>query len=125
MAEYGLHSDFDLELHKKNFVNYLEVLIRPSGEIVYAVPSHQEKAAALACECYGLTRKELDALCPREYYGDYLVWLLKISGSISVWDDFCIAPKVTNRQIAALRRLKMAGVYKGAIPMIPGRKEEK
>jgi len=85
---------------------------------VYAIPSHKEKATALACAKLGVTRRELEEMCPREYYGDYLNWLLQISGSISVWNDFCVAPTVTKKQVASLRKLKLAGIYRGAIPAL-------
>lgn len=37
-----LHSPFNIETHKKTFVNYLEVVITQDGVIHYAIPSHQE-----------------------------------------------------------------------------------
>ena len=37
-----LHSPFDIETHKKTFINYLEVVITSDGVIHYAIPSHQE-----------------------------------------------------------------------------------
>lgn len=114
---YGLFSDFDIEQHKATFVHYLEVLIKEDGTVIYAVPSHQEKAIALACEKLGVSRTELNDMCPREYYCDFMNWLLKISGAIAVWEDFCIAPKVSKKQIGTLKRLKMHGLYKGAIPL--------
>lgn len=115
---YSIYADFDIEQHKQTYTNYLEVLIDPDGRIVYAIPSHKEKATALACAKLGVTRRELEEMCPREYYGDYLNWLLQISGSISVWNDFCVAPTVTKKQVASLRKLKLAGIYRGAIPAL-------
>ena len=38
-----LHAPFDLEIHKKTFIDYLEVIIRPDGTVEYAVPSHLYK----------------------------------------------------------------------------------
>ena len=35
---YSIYSEFDIEQHKKKYVNYLEVLIEQDGRIVYAVP---------------------------------------------------------------------------------------
>ena len=32
---------FDIEIHKKTHHGYLEVMISPSGEIEYAIPSNQ------------------------------------------------------------------------------------
>lgn len=37
-----LHSPFNIETHKKTFINYLEVVITSDGVIHYAVPSHSE-----------------------------------------------------------------------------------
>ena len=115
-AKYNLYSAFDLEKHKQTFVNYLEVLIDEDGTIMYAVPSHQEKAIALACSRLKLSRKQLDELCPKEYYGDYMTWLCMVAKVMAVWNGHCVAVNPTIKQIGALRRLKMAGVYTGPIP---------
>lgn len=123
--EYSIYCDFDIEQHKKKYVNYLEVLIEEDGWIVYAVPSHQEKAIELACQKLRVNRQELMAMCPKEYYFDFLNWLLIVSGTVAVWNDFCSAPTVTKKQIASLRRLKMAGIYKGAVPLMQEEKGEK
>lgn len=117
---YSLYSAFDIDKHKSKYVNYLEVMIEADGTVVYAVPSHQEKAVSLACEKLGVSRMELEAMCPQEYWCDYLRWLLMISGAIAVWDAFCVACTVTKKQVNTLKRLKMAGIYKGAIPFISG-----
>ena len=78
MAEekYGVNSEFDLEQHKKHFVNYLEVMIDEQGKVHYAVPSHQEWAIAASCEKLGVSRQELGDMTPREYYFDWMNWLL-------------------------------------------------
>lgn len=123
--EYSIYCDFDIKQHKKKYVNYLEVLIEKDGRIVYAVPSHQEKAIELACQKLGANRQELMAMCPKEYYFDFLNWLLMVSGAVAVWNDFCSASTVTKKQIASLRRLKMAGIYKGAVPLMQEEKGEK
>lgn len=36
----------------------------------------KEKLIALACQKRGVTRQELNDLCPREYYYDFLTWHL-------------------------------------------------
>lgn len=113
---YDVYSQFDLEKHKQTYVNYLEVLIDEDGTIMYAVPSHQEKGVKLACARLNVSRKELDALCPQEYYCDYMRWLCMIAKVVFVWNDGCVAVNPTIKQIGALRRLKMAGVYHGSIP---------
>lgn len=45
---YGIHSKFDIQKHKATFTGYMEVIIDENGTVMYAVPSHQEKAIALA-----------------------------------------------------------------------------
>jgi len=115
---YGLHSDFDIGKHKENFVSYLEVVIDSDGKIMYAVPSHQEKVAAMACEKLGVSKQELGDMCPREYYFDYITWLCMMAEAVAVWNKHCIAPHLTRKQAGALRKLKMAGLYKGVIPKI-------
>lgn len=116
MSEYNLYCEFDIEKHKQNYTNYLEVIIDSDGKIMYAVPSHQEKLIAMACKKLNVNRPGLDALCPREYWGDYLNWLCQKTEAIAVWNDNYYAANINQKQINALKRLKMAGLYKGGIP---------
>lgn len=115
---YDVYSQFDLEKHKQTYVNYLEVLIDEEGTIMYAVPSHQLKAMNLACARLNVSRETLDAMCPREFWGDYMTWLCMIAKVVAVWNGHCVAVNPTIKQIGALRRLKMAGVYTGPIPKV-------
>ena len=124
MSKYSVYSPFDLEQHKATFTNYLEVLIDADGKVMYAVPSHQEKAVRLVMERLDCTREAVLAMCPPEYYFDYMNWLLMMAGNaMAVWDDMYMAPAPTLKQIGALRRMKMAGVYHGAIPNISVKSE--
>lgn len=122
---YSMDSDFDIEQHKTTFTNYLEVIITRDGTVMYAVPSHQEKAMSLAVEELGKTAQEIADMCPKEYYFDYLNWLLSLTGSAAVWSTLIMAPSLTKAQVATLRRLKMAGLLKAPIPKtICDRKEK-
>ena len=118
---YGVHSPFNIKKHKETFINYLEVLILQDGTIEYAVPSHQEKALELACKKLNKTKHEIESMCPREYYCDYLTWLLGITGSVSVWgnaaEHFIVYKTINKKQISVLRSLKIQGLYKGNIPV--------
>ena len=116
MDKYDVYCDFDLEKHKETYINYLEVMIDKDGKIMYAVPSHQEKAIEMACESKGVDRAELSKLCPKEFYFDFLTWLLMQSGAMAVWNEYYQSYNVTRAQYASLRRLKLAGVYKGTLP---------
>lgn len=115
---YGVHSKFDIQKHKAAFTGYLEVIIDENGTVMYAVPSHQEKAIALAEAKLGKIRKEISDMCPREFYFDYLNWLLSLTGAIAVWSESISAPAITVKQAATLRALKLNGLYKGKIPKI-------
>ena len=114
MKKYDLYSEFDIESHKNTFVNYLEVLIEPNGHVLYAVPSHQELAIKLACKAKGWTREQLNDACPPEYYFDFLVWVLSLTGCISVWNDFYMG-KANEAQLNTLKKMKEAGIYKGDV----------
>lgn len=111
---YDFYCEFDIEQHKKKYPHYLEVLIDEQGEVLYAIPSHQEKAIELCCQKLGVSRKQLDDLCPPEYYFDYLKWLLSICNCISVWTDFYYG-EPNSRQLATLKKLKLYGVYEGSL----------
>lgn len=113
---YSVYSDFDIKQHKATFTNYLEVIITRDGTVLYAVPSHQGKAMSLAVEELGKTEEEIADMCPKEFYFDYLTWLLSLTGSAAVWSTLIMAPSLTKAQVATLRRLKMAGLLKASIP---------
>lgn len=117
-TEYNTYCPFDADEHKKKYVNYLEVLISKDGVAMYAVLSHQEKAIKLACDELHVSRDELSAICPREYYFDFLRWLLMVSGAAAVWNETCLMLEPTRKQVAALKMLKLKGLYRGMIPMI-------
>ena len=121
---YDLYCKFDVVKHKETFTNYLEVMILSDGTIEYAVPSHQEKAAILACNKLGVSRQELIDMCPEEFYFDYMSWLLSITGTMAVWENFYLASSVTNEQISSLEMLKKEELYKGPIPQYPIGKSE-
>lgn len=112
---YSVYSEFDLEKHKKTFKNYLEIIIETDGTISYAVPSHIEKACAIACKTLNVSRAELEDLCPPEYYMAWMEWVLKQSGAIAVWQNGFCGPTPNKKQQAALRRLRISGVYTGPI----------
>ena len=114
--KYDLYCKFDVAKHKETFTNYLEVMILSDGAIEYAVRSHQEKAAILACNKLRVSRQELIDMCPEEFYFDYMSWLLSLTGTMAVWENFYLASSVTNEQISSLEMLKKEGVYKGSIP---------
>ena len=112
---YDLNSEFDIEMHKKTFVNYLEVVILPSGEVEYAVPSHQEKLIQIACETQHVSRSDLVNKCPPEYYADFAKYLCMQSGAIALWENYIIYDKVTEEQARSISSLAIAGLYKGEL----------
>lgn len=107
-----LREPFDVEVHKQTFINYLEVIIKEDGEIVYAVPSHQEKLIELSCEKLGISRDELNDRCPQEYFFDFLPWLTMQSGGVSVWNTLYVG-RPNEKQKKALEKLKEEGLYMG------------
>ncbi len=116
MTEYEiLHAPFNVETHKKTFVNYLEVIILPDGTVEYAVPSHQEKLISVCINKDGITRKELGDKCPQEYYCDFTKWLCLYSGCVSVWDNFILG-EPNELQSQTLLELKKNGLYHGPYP---------
>jgi hypothetical protein len=101
---YTVHSAFDLESHKRTFINYMEAVILPSGEVQYAVPSHQEKLIAIfLADNNHLTREQLWEIIP--IWADVIDWLQKYTGCISVWSDFYAGEPNTPEQKATLALL--------------------
>lgn len=108
---------FSIEKHKMFPYLSLEVIISSEGEIEYANPSHQEYLIAKAMEKHHWTRQELIDACPPEFYFNFMEWLIEQSGGyIPVWEHGIINHPVTQQQANALRKLKLAGLYRGALP---------
>lgn len=97
---------FIIERHKDEFINYLEVVISPLGDIEYAVPSHAEKLLSIA----GKRRDD----CPPEYWFSVIDWLTSITGYICVYND-CYSGIANDAQKDTLRRLRRVGLYTGGI----------
>lgn len=117
MSEYSIYSPFDIQQHKEKYVNYLEVVISPEGVVEYAVPSHSEVLIRHCCEMKEISREQLYALVPREYYFDMIGWLCKESGYIAVWNEHCaFHGELYKKQENKLKALKLAGIYRGSIP---------
>lgn len=113
---YSVYSKFDIEKHKKYFIDYLEVVILEDGTIEYAVPSHTLKVETICCKQLNVSRKEL-ILLTREHIFDYAEWLLTICNAIMVWNKFYLTGYngININQKIALERLKQNGLYKGKI----------
>lgn len=107
-----LYQPFDLQTHKKTFVDYLEVVILEDGTIEYAVPSHQEKLIDVCCRRLNVDRKTLADMCPPEHWFDYLTFLCETSNSIAVWTDF-YKGEPNSQQLKSIDILKTHGLLKG------------
>lgn len=111
---YDLYSDFDMEKHKQTYVNYFEAVILPTGKVVYAIPSHQEKLISIGMDKFRCSRDDFINMCPREMYFDYLKWLCSATDCVAVWSDGILGSP--NRfQKHKLEELKREGIYKGII----------
>lgn len=113
------YQPFDIKTHKENahFLDGFEVMISPDGIIEYAMPSHQEFLIKKGMERTGLSKEDFENQCPKEYYGNYMEWLIKQSGGyIPVWETMYLSYKsLTTSQRNALKKLKINGLYKGRI----------
>lgn len=115
--EYSLYSAFDMNEHKKKYVNYLEVIIDERGKIYYATPSHTIKLEELVMEKLNLSSiYEVKNLCPVDMYCSYMDWLLSESKCIAVWDTLCKCDSINRKQYLKLKLLKINGLYHGPIP---------
>lgn len=72
----------------------------------------------------GWTRQELSDACPEEYYGDFVTWLCKISGCISVWENFIQFWEINELQFSILKELQKEDLYFGNMPENPMSIEE-
>lgn len=116
--KYNLSSEFDLEKHKENFTNYLEVIIDERGKVFYAVPSHQEFLIKRCCDKLKVSREVLDLMCPKEFHSDFMIWLSKMCNCVAVWNDFTQGYEYTEEQVGTIQELKDGGVYFGDVPKV-------
>ena len=103
---------------EKNPYDCPELIITADGAPWEINPSHTEAALWFAKQATGMARHEVEDTCPQEYYGDYIRWLLSLSGAISVWPDMVIesAQHPANElQRETLRQLKDYGLYRGPL----------
>lgn len=112
--EYSIYSKFGITKHKETYTNYLKVVITENGEVLYAIPSHQEALTKLAMSKLQCTRQEVINKCPPEYYCDYTEWLSMVSGAIAVWNNF-YKGKPNKKQLSVLKKLKINEIYSGSV----------
>lgn len=112
-AQRILHSEFDIETHRQNFINYLEIVIYPDGKIEYAIPSHVLKLTQI----YGKSSDEVFEEYMKEGIGiEPATWLCNKTGCLSVWNNgYTGTPNPWQYQ--ALQKLAKAGLYTDCIPV--------
>jgi len=104
---------------KESLYGEFEVMIDPDGNVVKALPSHQEFLIMKSMIRYGYSRELLMAACPPEYHYDFMKWLIPMSGGwIPVWNIGIMDYPVTKKQLAVLKKLKVMGFYRGTLPPV-------
>lgn len=115
-VKYDLHSPFDIEEHLRHYIHYFEAILFPDGHVEYAVPSHQEKLIAIACDMLKVDRDTLNNMCPPEYYFDVIKWLCIQTGCIALWETSMIIGKhITQAQYHMLEKLQEATIFLGSL----------
>ena len=84
-----------------NHICYCEIIIKPNGEIVEAVPSHTE----CLIKILGLPRETIQELIP--FSDSPLSWLVRRTNCIAVWYEFQELPsnEITEEQQYVLTEL--------------------
>lgn len=109
-----LHGPFDIETHKKTFIDYLEVIIKPDGIVEYAVPSHMYKLMSVF-EDGRYSVEQINEMFVQDMMGlSPIEWLCKKTGCISVWTNG-YEGVANEQQTDALKKLKAEGLYHGNI----------
>lgn len=94
---------------KKEHINYFEVIILPNGDIVQAVPSHQEFLISYAVEVFNTTREDFLEGIPLRYHFDMIEYLTYITDTVSVWRDGYIG----NPSLVQWESLQEASMHDG------------
>ena len=114
-----LNSPFDIETHKKTFIDYLEIIIDSEGVCHYAVPSHNGALEKRVLDKYHIEYEGWDFfgkashLCPRNRWSDYNEWLCEETGCIMVWGrpNSRVLGVANDKQLATLEILRKEGLY--------------
>lgn len=87
------------------YKNYCEIVISPTGDVEYAIPSHLYKLMAIT----GKSREEVKKLMPMR--ASPIHWLIEYTGYGVCWySSFLLPIGYSKRQIAVIRRLIRAGI---------------
>ena len=114
-----LNSPFNIETHKKTFINYLEIVIDKEGICYYAVPSHNGILEMFVCKKYGIKFNSFDfsikagELCPKNKIWDYCNWLCEETECIMVWGlpYSNVVGNPNDKQQRTLELLKKEGLF--------------
>lgn len=105
-----LHSPFDPEVHKRTFINYLEVMIDKDGIVHYAVPSHLEYLIREAMQRFDVSWDTLlDMYSDRQF--DFAEALLADLEFVALW-TYSFMGKPNEAQRNAMDRLQEMGLFK-------------
>ena len=107
-----LNRPFDFETHKKNFVDYLEIMIDPQGTIHYAIPSHIQYLMTEYMNQYNYSSEnEAWKSIPEEYSFDAIGYLTDKTGYVAVWNNFYVG-KPNKYQKQAILKLIQYDLFK-------------
>lgn len=96
-------------IKQHDHINYTEIIIFPSGEIIYAIPSHVKRLEYIYMQNTGKTETEVINELGLEVPIDYL---MKKTRCVCVWyRGYQGAANL--KQIEVLKRLFMVGMMKG------------
>lgn len=102
--EKVLHQKFSIKKHSQTFFAYCEVLIMPSGQITYAIPSHYEKLKKFYQKQFHLTKQQLKSLIVENLWN--VNDLAEQLGVIICWYESVYCPSIiTDKQVRALNLL--------------------
>lgn len=113
----ALNEPFNIETHKRLFVSYLEVIIKPDGTVEYAVPSHYNKLISIYGESHNMTFDEAyDYFYNLHKVGIFVDvdYLVRETKCVSIWFNGRIG-EPNDAQTKTLKELKSAGIYNGRI----------
>lgn len=98
------------------------LIITPDGQIYYSYDTPAGFAEKYIQSEFDCPDALLWELCPPQYRDDYALWLMKVSGLVVVTTNTCLYDRASVPQLAQVRQLKMAGLYKGQLPLRTNKK---
>lgn len=86
MKSYNLHSKFNIDDHKRNFNDFIDLIVLPDGSAKYAIPDPISAMQRYLLQTTGISEDALLEISPSNPES-YFNWLLNRTECVVVYKD--------------------------------------